>query len=137
MAFEGPLEDRIAIRDLMGAYADATFRQDIAAWLACFTEDGVRAQGTTEVRGKAELRAMWDKVWSVLDRMAFFTEVGAIEVDGDRATARAWCREILLLKGGGIRKVVGVYDDLLVRQDGVWRFARRTYRLFMDEGERA
>lgn len=133
MAFKGPLEDRIAIRDLMGAYADATFRQDVEAWLACFTQDAVRAQGAREVRGTVELRAMWDKVWSILDRMAFFTEVGAIEVDGDRATARAWCREILFLKGGGVRKVVGVYDDLLLRQDGGWRFARRTYQLFMDE----
>ena len=98
MAFSGPLEDRLAIRDLMGAYADATFQQDVEAWLACFTE------------------------------------VGAIEVEGAQATARAWCREILFLKGGGVRKVVGVYDDELVRQDGAWRFARRTYRLVMDEG---
>lgn len=134
MAFEGPVEDRLLIRELFGTYSDATFRGDVEAWLACWTEDGVRAQAKTEYAGKAALRAMWEKVWGVLDRMAFFTEIGAIEVAGDRASARSYCREILLLKGGDLRKVVGVYTDELVRQNGGWLFAHREYQLFMDEG---
>lgn len=135
MAFSGPLEDRLLIRELMGDYSDATFRRDAEGWLACWTEDGVRAQaGAAEHRGKPALRAMWDTVWAMLDRLAFFTEIGVIEVHGDRATARCYCREILFLKGGGVRKVVGVYDDDLVRESGKWLFARREYQLFMDEG---
>lgn len=134
MAFEGSLEDRQLIRERFGAYSDATFRRDVEAWLACWTQDGVRAQGGAERRGKPALRAFWDKAWEPLERMAFFSEIGAIEVDGDRATARSYCREILALKGGGVRKVVGVYDDELVRENGAWLFARRVYQLFLDEG---
>jgi ketosteroid isomerase-like protein len=126
--------DRLLIRERLGAYGDASSRADVDAWLACWTEDGVRAQAGVEVAGKAALRAMWDKVWGLLDRMAFFSELGALEVRGERATARCYCREIMVLKGGGLWKVVGVYDDLLVRQDGVWLFARRDYQLFIDEG---
>jgi ketosteroid isomerase-like protein len=138
MAFSGPLEDRMLIRERMGAYSDATFRRDADAWLSCWTEDGVRAQaGAPDFRGKAALRAMWDKVWAGLDKLGFFAEIGLIEADGDRAIARCYCREILFLKGGGVRKVVGVYDDELVRENGVWLFARREYQLFMDEGESA
>jgi hypothetical protein len=77
---------------------------------------------------------MWDGIWGLLDKMALFTEIGAIEADGGHATARCYCREILFLKAGGLRKVVGVYNDELVRQDGVWLFARRDYQTFMDEG---
>jgi ketosteroid isomerase-like protein len=134
MAFLGPLEDQLLIRNRLGAYSDATFRADLEGWLACFTADGVRSQNGAEVRGKPALRGMWEEVWRRLDRMAFFTEIGAIEVEGDRAKVRCYCREILFLKRGGVRKVVGVYNDELVREDGVWLFARRDYQLFMDEG---
>jgi ketosteroid isomerase-like protein len=134
MAFRGPFEDQSLIRNRVGAYSDATFRADAEAWLACFTDDAVRSQNGSEVRGKPALRAMWDEVWGFLEKMALFAEIGAIEIDGDRARARCYCREILFLKGGGLRKVVGIYDDVLVRQGGDWLFARRDYQLFMDEG---
>jgi ketosteroid isomerase-like protein len=94
MGFDGPLEDRLAIRELMGTYADAAFRGDVEAYLACWTDDGVRAQGVSEIRGKAALRAMWDQIWAGLEKMAFFTELAGSEVRGDRATARVYCREI-------------------------------------------
>lgn len=137
MAFTGPIEDRLLIRERMNAYADATFRSDVEAYLDCWAEGGIRIGNGEEVQGKDALRAQWHRFWTWLDKMTFFTEVGAIEVDGDRATARCWCREILSLKGGATRKVVGVYEDELVRQDGTWRFARRAYTLFMDEGTTA
>lgn len=136
MAFTGPADDRQLIRELIGAYSDAAFRGDAEAYLALWTEDGVRTQaGQPEVRGKAALRAMWDGLWQMIDRMAFFAEVGAIAVDGERATTRVYCREIVFLKGGGVWKLVGIYNDQLVREGGAWRFARRDYELFMDEGK--
>lgn len=69
--------------------------------------------------------------------MAFFTEVARIEIHGIRATARCYCREIMILKGGGMRKVVGRYDDDLVRNGSTWRFSRRRYHLLIDEGTAA
>lgn len=135
MAFTGPAEDRLLIRELIGSYSDAAFRSDLEAYLACWTEDGVRTQaGQPELRGKAALRDMWNAIWGMIERMAFFAEVGAIEVDGERATARVYCREIVFLKGGGVWKLVGIYNDQLVREGGAWRFARRDYELLMDEG---
>jgi ketosteroid isomerase-like protein len=134
MPFEGPLEDRLLIRERIGAYSDAVFQGDVEAYLACWADDGVRVWAGREVQGKPALRTQWEKIWAGLDKMAFFAEVGAIAVRGERATARCYCREILFLKGGAVRKVVGVYDDELVREGGAWLFARRTYQLFMDEG---
>lgn len=136
MAFNGPLEDRILIRERYGAYSDAVFQSDVEAYLACFIEDCLRVGGGAEVRGKHALREHWEGSWTMLEKMTFFTEVSAIEVHGDRATGRCYCREILLLKGGGIRKVVGCYNDELARVDGGWLFVRREYQLFLDEGTR-
>ena len=34
MAFEGPIEDRLAIRELIENYADAVFQRDEERWAA-------------------------------------------------------------------------------------------------------
>lgn len=39
MAFTGPMEDRLLIRELYDTYADAGSRGDREGWLGCFAED--------------------------------------------------------------------------------------------------
>jgi ketosteroid isomerase-like protein len=134
MGFTGSIEDRLLIRERLDIYADATFRGDVDAYLGCWADDGLRIWAGTECRGKPALRAQWEALWRRIERMAFFAEPGAIAVDGDQATARCYCREIVKFTDGSIRKFVGIYDDELVRADGAWLFARRDYTLFLDEG---
>lgn len=133
MAFTGPLEDRLLIRELYNSYSDSSFRQDVDAYLACWHDDGVRLSRHGELRGKPALRAAWDEIWTTLERMAFFAEVGAIEVNGDAATSRCYCREIIELKTGEFWKVVGLYEDKLIRHDGQWLFQERRYSLLLNE----
>jgi ketosteroid isomerase-like protein len=133
MAFEGPLEDQRQIRELMDSYSDTAFRQDLEGWLAMWSEECAWKLPWGEARGKAALRAEWPKVWTGVKCMGFFTQVGAIEVQGDSATARCYCREILLNEDGAIRKLVGAYSDQLVREGGNWRFKRRDYELMINE----
>ena len=134
MAFIGSVEDRLKIRERMDSYSDAVFRADLDDYLACWSEDATRSGFGGSCQGKPELRAHWHQVFQMLDRMTFFTQTAAIEVDGDRATTRSYCREILVLKDGAIRKLIGVYDDELVRDGDDWLFARRNYAVFIDEG---
>ena len=131
--FSGPLIDRQLIRELLGAYSDATFQRDMNAWLACYADDGVWVMLGKEIKGKAALQKQWTKLWSTIERMAFFTEIGAISVTGDHATARSYCREIVHYQNGTVIKVVGVYRDELVRINDAWLFARRDYQLFSHE----
>jgi ketosteroid isomerase-like protein len=134
MNFEGPLEDRLQIRERYGAYSDAAFRKDVDAWLSNWADDCVWFTWGQEFHGKAAMRAQWETVWTTMDHMAFFAEVAAIQVHGDAASARAYCHEILFLKDGGVRKIIGAYEDRLVRRDGAWLFARRDYKLLGDAG---
>jgi uncharacterized protein (TIGR02246 family) len=133
MAFKGPIEDRLKIRELMGAYADAAMSKDLEAHLACWADDCVWLSLGQEFRGKAALRAQWPKTWADIRKMGFYNEIGAIEIDGDRATARCFVREVVFMADGGVRKLVARYDDELVRTDGEWLFARRAYNLIGDE----
>lgn len=133
MSFTGPLEDRIAIRELHGTYADTAFGSDMQGWLDCWTDDCVWVTPLGEVRGKARMAEQWGKIGDSFGMIAFFAVVGAIEIDGDRATARSYVREIATMHDGGLYKVVGRYDDELVRENGAWRFSRRAYSALIRE----
>jgi len=133
MAFTGSIEDRLAIRELYGSYGDASSRGDPETFLACWTDDGQWNSHIFQRSGKAELRAQWDLLWTNFDKVGFVSEVGSIEIDGDTANCRSVAREIVLLKGGGVYKLVGRCQDRVVRQDGRWLFARRDYEPLVEE----
>jgi ketosteroid isomerase-like protein len=127
MPFAGTLEDRILIRERNSAYADAMFLQDMDGWLACFAEDCVWRGVGLEYRGIAELEASWPAMWADLKKMAYFTEVAGIEVDGDVAKARCYSRQIMFRKDGGVGKVVGLYRDTFVRRGDTWLYSLREF----------
>jgi len=134
MAFTGSADDRLLIRELYGAYSDATCRADGDAWLALWTPDGVRQQDGREVSGHDAPRKFWESIFNVVQQMAFFTEIGSIAVSVESAEVRCYCREIVSLRNGALVKVVGIYDDTLRLVAGEWRFARRDYEVLIDEG---
>ncbi len=133
MAFTGPIEDRIAVRELYGCYADAAFAGDGKAWLACWAKNCVWDTPAGFAEGREALTAQWDGLWSQIETMAFFAEITAIEVNGARARGRAYCREVSRWKDGSMVKVIGRYEDDIVREDGAWRFARRTFAMHLVE----
>jgi ketosteroid isomerase-like protein len=131
--FHGPLEDRILIRERYGAYSDAVFQRDQDAWLACWKEDGTWELFDQEISGKEALGKQWSELWSALDRMSFFSEIGSIEVQGGWARVRSYCHEIVALRSGDLLKVVAQYHDELSKENDEWLFARRRYTLHIRE----
>lgn len=133
--YKGPVEDRLAIRERIETYSHAVFLKDADLWISNWAEDGVWNLPSigVEMVGRARIRAAWEQAMSGFALAGFFALPGAIEVDGDAATARSYTQEILVLKEGGVRKVVGAYDDTLVKRDGTWLFARRSYNVLHDE----
>jgi hypothetical protein len=109
------------------------FRHDAEDWIACWAEDGVWRLPGMEVVGAAKIKVAWQGAMANYPLAAFFATPGSIEVDGDKADVRVYTQEILRLVTGGMRKIIGAYDDELVKQDGVWRFASRTYTVHHNE----
>lgn len=134
--FSGPLEERVLIRELVNTYADAAFQGDREAWLACWSAECLWVVMGKGLRGKAALSEQWAATWAHLQHMTFFTELGAVRVSTDQAQARCYTREILLFKNGSTRNLVGIYEDHLVKEAGVWLFSRRDYRLLIDDTPR-
>ena len=138
MAFSGPLEDRVAIRELMNTHAHGVMTKDPEIWGAIWAEDAYWAlldyPDLGGFDGKAAIVAAWIdsmKRYGLDDMskpMVYFMEPGAIEVEGDQATAVSYTNEIY--QDPETRKIVrsyGRYDDTLEKRDGRWLFTRRDY----------
>ena len=144
MAFSGPVEDRLAIRELMNTHAHGVMTQDAAIWSTIWADDA--SWGLPEYPdlgdfvGKAAIVAGWVESMKVygLDKMAkpmvYFMEPGAIEIDGNHATAVAWTHELYQDPANGeLVRGHGRYDDKLEKRDGQWLFTRRDYRIIHEQ----
>jgi SnoaL-like protein len=69
-------------------------------------------------------------IFGALEQIVFFTQMASLSVDGDSATARSYCLEILKLKEGHTRQLVAEYDELVL-VDGEWLFSHRRYQVAM------
>ncbi len=127
--FEGAPEDRLAIRERIEAYSDAVFRHDADAWIENWSDDGVWRLPGLDVAGKAQIKAAWTQAMSAFAFAGFFATPGSIRVTGDRAVARVYTQEVLVEHGGTVRRIVGAYDDELIKTNGVWLFQSRTYAI--------
>lgn len=133
MAYIGPLEDRIAIRELMEAYADAVFRHDAESWAACWIDNAVWDLMGSEVRGLAAIVPAWKGAMAGFRLAGFFVFPGEIVVDGERAQARSHTQEHLIGTDGGVRKIIGLYQDELRKNAGRWGFAVRRYTVLNED----
>ena len=131
MPFTGPFEDRLAIRELLEAYADAVTRIDAHDWAATWAEDAEWSLpdypelGTT--RGRAAIKAMWIEAMKNYPGIMFEAWPGSIEVDGDTAKMRSYTSEIYDSEGVTTRDR-GVYEDVCVKRNGQWMFQSRSFR---------
>ena len=133
MSFLGPLEDRLAIRELVETYSDAVARRDTEGWAATWADDAIWDLMGTEVQGREAITEMWLGAMSTFEFVAFHASVGSIEISGRTASARVYVSEVLVPTDGGLRRVEGQYQDSFEKSDGKWRFSRRSYRVVHDE----
>ena len=132
MAFKGSLEDRLAIRERMDAYADGVYRKDPDAWGACWAEDAVWDLGRATKEGRAAIVEFWTGIMKGYDRVQHQVAPGSIIVNGDTAEATTHVEELLLAADGSVRKACGMYNDTLVKVGGEWLFKVRRYNPIME-----
>jgi ketosteroid isomerase-like protein len=127
MAITGPIEDQLAIRALHESYADAVFRRDAADWGALWADDATWNLMGTAVEGKEAIVGLWSGAMAGFAFVAFFSQVGTLEISGDSGTGRVYTSEVLEDQHGEMRRTVGQYDDLYVRKGGDWIYQSRSF----------
>lgn len=119
-------DDRLDIQDLYGRYNHAIDFGDAEGWAACFTADGVFSSAQGSFSGPEQLAA-FAKGYADNIKGRHWVSNLVIEADGDGAKAK--CYLVLYRlggEGGPSILTTGVYNDVLVRDGGAWRFKSRT-----------
>ena len=144
MAFTGPLEDRVAIRELMDTHAHGVMTKDPAIWSTIWADDAswslLDYTDLGDFEGKETIVSGWIESMKHygLDNctrpMVYFMQPGAIAVDGSHATAVAYTIEIYDDPATGQRvRGTGRYNDTLEKRDGRWLFTRREYGILFED----
>ena len=123
------MSDIQEIQTLAQVYADGVMQRDAEIWGNTFTEDGEwYLPGMDDpIKGRETLKGFWTQVMAGYPNVLHWVQPGIIEVDGENATARFYVQENIKDAEGNMFRVAGVYNDVLRREDGAWRFATRRF----------
>lgn len=127
--------DRLAIRELIDAYAFCADSRDAQGQMALFTEDTLfevfmdakNPEPSQVIRGRAGLFPVFDNLNTYPVTMHFNGQ-SRVEIDGDTATGLTYCRAHHIIGEGEGRQIMIAtirYLDKMVKQDGQWLFANR------------
>ena len=133
--------DRLAIRELVEAYAHCADRRDAKGQMALFTADAhfVVYMDAKDPSPSQELhsREALAPVFADLNQYAatthFVGQSTIFTLTGDRATGEAYCLAHHVTIDGGKRRLMLAslrYLDTFMKMDGAWLFAER--KLYVD-----
>jgi ketosteroid isomerase-like protein len=133
--------DRLAIRELVEAYAHCADRRDAKGQMALFTADThfvvyMNAKDPTpsqELHSREALASVFDDLNRYAATMHFVGQSTIQTLTGDRGTGEAYTLAHHLTVDGEKRSLMIAalrYDDTFVKTDGVWLFAER--KLYVD-----
>jgi ketosteroid isomerase-like protein len=137
---EAELADRLAIRELVDAYAHCADRRDAEGQKSLFTDDthfvvymaGQGSKPTQVLDGREALTPVFDDLNRYQATMHFNGQ-STVVVDGDRATGESYCIAHHLFTDAGERKLMVAwlrYGDTFLKVGGAWLFAERN--LYVD-----
>ncbi len=133
--------DRLAIRELVEAYAHCADRRDAKGQMALFTEDThfvvyMDAKDPTpsqELHFRESLAPVFDDLNKYAATMHFVGQSTILTLTSDRGTGEAYTLAHHLTVDGGKRRLMVAslrYSDIFVKKGGEWLFAER--RLYVD-----
>jgi len=137
MTMPGTVEDRLAIRELLDRYADGVNQRDGEIWGSTWHEDAEWnlpvVPGYESVKGRAAIVEAWTNSMKLFPFVHMMCSVGQMRFDGDTCTMRSYTSEVAEMQDGTVIRPRGQYDDVVVKQDGQWRFAKRAFQVLHGE----
>jgi hypothetical protein len=132
--------DRLAIRELIDAYAHCADGRDAEGQMALFAAnahfmvylDPRSSEPTTDLHSRAALAPVFENL-NVYEETTHFNGQSMITLEGERAEAETYCLAHHVSVAGGSRSLMIAsirYLDSFTRFRGTWLFAER--RLYVD-----
>jgi hypothetical protein len=127
----GPVEDRLAIRELIETFSVGAMHIDADIWGSTWAENGSwKLPSMSEPAvGKTKLLATFKEKLAYVDYMSMISFPADLVIEGDKAQGKAYCRELIYTKSGEQKVVIGYFNDEYVKQDGRWYFLSREYQV--------
>ena len=133
--------DRLAIRELVEAYAHCADRRDAKGQMALFTADthfvvymnARDAKPSQELHSREALAPVFADLNKYAATMHFVGQSTIFSLADDRATGEAYTLAHHLTIDGGERRLMIAalrYSDTFVKMDGAWLFSER--QLYVD-----
>lgn len=122
------IADRVEIEALRSDSIDAQMMDDYDRYASLFTPDGVwrvpavNAAFTGREEIRAGIKRLKEELW---DYLVQTTHPGAIELDGDTASGRAYVLTFGRFRDGGSHLNYSAYHDHYQRTPDGWKFAER------------
>ena len=128
--------DRLAIRELVEAYAHCADRRDAKGQMSLFTADThfvvyMNPEDPTpsqELHSREALAPVFADLNKYSATMHFVGQTTILTLDGDRGTGETYCLAHHLTVDGGKRKLMVAalrYYDTFVKANGAWLFRER------------
>ena len=133
--------DRLAIRELVEAYAHCADRRDAKGQMALFTADphfvvymnAKDPKPSQELNSREALAPVFADLNKYAATMHFLGQTTILTLTNDRGTGETYCMPHHLTVDGATRKLMIAalrYYDIFAKQDGIWLFAER--KLYVD-----
>jgi ketosteroid isomerase-like protein len=133
--------DRLAIRELVEAYAHCADRRDVKGQMSLFTEDthfvvymnARNPRPSQELHSREALAPVFVELNKYDATTHFVGQSTIFTLTDDRATGEAYCLAHHVTVDSGKRRLMVAslrYDDTFVKIDGAWLFSER--RLYVD-----
>ena len=128
--------DRLAMRELVEAYAHCADHRDAKGQMALFTADthfvvymnAKDSNPSQELRSREELAPVFADLNKYAATMHFLGQTTILTLTGDRGTGETYCMpHHLTIEGKNRRLMIAAlrYYDTFVKMDGTWLFAER------------
>ena len=132
----GEVADRLAIRELIEAYAHCADRRDANGQMSLFTADthfvvymdAKDTKPSQELHSREALTPVFADLNKYAATMHFVGQSTILSLTSDRGTGEAYCLAHHLTVDGDKRKLMVAalrYYDTFVKLDGSWLFAER------------
>ena len=131
--------DEWEIVRLLNRYTDAVNQRDWETYRACWVEGGVWELHDPINGHYAGIEAIMTEVRRAVESQQLFVQMNhaitVLSIEGETARARVTLNEIGkadpkgagALPGVGGMTLLAYYTDDLIKQDGAWKFSKRTY----------
>jgi hypothetical protein len=124
------IEDREAIQRLLMEYGRSLDNRDFATYSHLFASNGEWSGSFGTFRGPAAIQAAMEKAFANAKDIPKGTNFHMmsnviIDLQGDRATASSKWIFFKMDKSKPEGAIAGRYDDVLIRENGAWKFLKR------------